>query len=103
MSLQTYGWMVLLFPLAGAVLIGLTFRLLPSKVHGYVGTLAIALSFLSALGALFALQDLGEEERQVVTVALGLRRTRSASTRSCRCCSTRCRSTWRSSSRASRR
>ena len=69
MSLETYGWLVLLFPLGGAVLIGLTFRLLPSKVHGYVGTLAIALSFLSALGALFALQDLGEEERQVVTVA----------------------------------
>ncbi len=38
MSLETYGWMVLLFPLAGAMLIGLTFRLLPSKVHGYVGT-----------------------------------------------------------------
>jgi NADH-quinone oxidoreductase subunit L len=69
MSLETYGWLVLLFPLGGAVLIGLTFRLLPSKVHGYLGTLAIALSFLSALGALFALEDLGEEERQVVTVA----------------------------------
>ena len=69
MSLQTYGWMVLLFPLAGAILIGLSFKLLPSKAHGYVGTLAIALSFLSALGALFALQDLGHEERQVVTVA----------------------------------
>ncbi len=69
MSLETYGWLVLLFPLAGTVLIGLTFRVLPSKVHGYLGTLAIALSFASAIGALFALQDLSAEERQVTTVA----------------------------------
>ncbi len=68
MSLQTYGWLVLAFPLAGTVLIALTSRLLPSKLHGYVGTLAIALSFLSAIGALFALLDLGHEERQVVSV-----------------------------------
>jgi NADH-quinone oxidoreductase subunit L len=69
MSLETYGWLVLLFPLAGTVLIALTFRALPGKVHGYIGTLAIALSFASAIGALFALQDLGAEQRQVTTVA----------------------------------
>ena len=76
MSLQTYGWLVLAFPLAGTVLIALSSQLVPSKLHGYLGTLAIALSFLSALGALFALQDLGEEERQVVTVGVGLREHR---------------------------
>ena len=69
MSLQTYAWIVLLAPLAGAILIGLTFRVLPSKLHGWLGTLAITVSFLAALGALFALQDLPEEERQVVSVA----------------------------------
>jgi NADH-quinone oxidoreductase subunit L len=69
MSLETFGWLVLLFPLAGMVLIALTAQVLPTKVHGYLGTLAIALSFASAIGALFELQDLGEEERQVVTVA----------------------------------
>ncbi len=69
MSLQTYAWIVLLAPLAGAILIGLTFRVLPSKLHGWIGTLAITVSFLAALGALFALQDLPEEERQVVSVA----------------------------------
>jgi NADH-quinone oxidoreductase subunit L len=68
-SLQTYGWLVLLFPLGGTVLIALTWNVLPWKLHGYLGTLAIFLSFLSALGALFELQDRGEEERQVVTVA----------------------------------
>src|SRR5215211_3780992 len=69
MSLETFGWLVVLFPLGGTVLIALTSQVLPSKVHGYLGTVAIALSFASAVGALFALQDLGEEERQVTTVA----------------------------------
>ena len=53
MSLQTYGWLVLAFPLGGAVLIGLTFKLLPSRVHGIIGTLAIFLSFLPETLRLF--------------------------------------------------
>jgi NADH-quinone oxidoreductase subunit L len=68
LSLGTYGWLVLAFPLGGAILIGLTFRLLPSKLHGWIGTLAIALSFASAVGALFALEDLDESARQVTVV-----------------------------------
>ena len=68
MSLETYGWLVLAFPLAGTLVIALSWRLGPSKLHGYIGTLAILLSFLSAVGALFMLQDRGEEERQVVAV-----------------------------------
>ena len=64
MSLTTYGWLVLIFPLAGAVLIGLTFKALPQRVHGAIGTLAIFLSFLSALAMFFELDD-----RQVVSVA----------------------------------
>src|ERR687898_3358698 len=69
MSLQAYGWIVLLAPLAGTILIGFTSQVLPAKLHGWLGTLAIAVSFAATLGALFALQDLPEEERQVVTVA----------------------------------
>src|SRR5687767_1879639 len=68
MSLETYGWLVLAFPLAGTLVIALSWRLGASKLHGYIGTLAIFLSFLSAVGALFMLQDRGEEERQVVAV-----------------------------------
>ena len=34
MSIATYGWLVLIFPLAGSILIGLTFRLLPQRAHG---------------------------------------------------------------------
>jgi NADH-quinone oxidoreductase subunit L len=69
MSLTTYGWLVLIFPLAGCVLIGLTFRVLPGKLHGWLGTLAILLSFLSAVGMWASLRDRAEEERQVVSVA----------------------------------
>ncbi len=69
MSLQTYGWLILIFPLAGAILIGLTFRALPQRVHGAIGVLAILLAFLSAVGAFFALQDRAEDSKQVVSVA----------------------------------
>jgi NADH-quinone oxidoreductase subunit L len=69
MSIQTLGWLVLLFPLAGAVLIGLTFRALPQRVHGVLGTLAIALSFAASVAIFLKLQDRGEDQRQVVAVA----------------------------------
>jgi NADH-quinone oxidoreductase subunit L len=68
MSLTTFGWLVLAFPLGGTVLIGLTWRLLPARAHGILGTLAIALSFAAAVLAFFELESLGEEERQVVAV-----------------------------------
>jgi NADH-quinone oxidoreductase subunit L len=67
-SLETYGWLVLAFPLAGCVLISLTYKLQVGRLHGIIGTLAIALSFAAAIGALSELQSLGEEERQVVAV-----------------------------------
>ncbi|HUR84430.1 MAG TPA: NADH-quinone oxidoreductase subunit L [Solirubrobacteraceae bacterium] len=69
MSLEAYAWLTLLAPLTGCVALGLFGRRLPRRGAGYLGTGALALSFLSAIGALFALQDLPEEERQVVSVA----------------------------------
>src|SRR3954463_6192017 len=69
MSITTFGWLVLIFPLAGAVLIGLTFKLLPSRVHGAIGIAAIFLAFLSAIGMLVKLGDRSEEQKQVVSVA----------------------------------
>jgi NADH-quinone oxidoreductase subunit L len=68
LSATTYGWLVLAFPLGGAVLISLLFKMLPGKTAGYVGTLAIALSFASAIGAFTQLQSLDEDARQVVSV-----------------------------------
>jgi NADH-quinone oxidoreductase subunit L len=69
MSIQTLGWLVLAFPLAGTLLIGLTFRALPQRVHGALGTLAIALSFVASVLVFLKLQDRGEDQRQVVAVA----------------------------------
>src|ERR1700748_525926 len=68
MSIGGFGWLVLAFPLAGSLLIALTYRVLPSRVHGIIGTLAILLAFLSALGMFFKLQGRTEDAKQVVSV-----------------------------------
>src|ERR1700755_911641 len=68
MSVTTYGWLVLAFPLAGSLLIALTFKALPQRAHGVIGILAVLLAFLSAVGMFFKLQGLGAEHRQVVSV-----------------------------------
>ena len=52
MSATTFGWLVLAFPLAGTLVLGLGWRALPGRSAGWIGTAAILLSFLSALGAL---------------------------------------------------
>src|SRR4051812_9551516 len=69
MSITTFGWLVLIFPLAGATIIGLTFKALPQRVHGAIGILAIFLAFLSSIGMLIKLGDRSEESKQVVSVA----------------------------------
>jgi NADH-quinone oxidoreductase subunit L len=68
MSVTSYGWLVLAFPLGGSLLIALTSKSLPVRAHGIIGTLAILLSFLSAVAMFVKLQDLDEGSRQVVSV-----------------------------------
>ena len=65
MSVTTWGWLVLAFPLAGSVLIGLTFRILPAKAAGVIGTLAIALAFACSIGALLAMLGHPADEREL--------------------------------------
>src|SRR4051794_65183 len=67
--MQTSAWLILLFPLAGTLVNGLGFRVLPSKAVGWIGTAAIAAAFVCSVMTFFALQDRGEEHRQVVYVA----------------------------------
>jgi NADH-quinone oxidoreductase subunit L len=58
-SQTTFGWLVLAFPLAGMLAIGLNFKnldRLPGRTAGWIATLAIFLSFLAALGALLEMQ-----------------------------------------------
>jgi len=66
-SQTTYGWLVLAFPLVGTIGIGLGYRKLPGRSAGWIGTGAIFLAFLAALGALIELQGLAPEHRQVTS------------------------------------
>src|ERR671910_1292429 len=67
--MQTSAWLILLFPLAGTVINGLGYRALPGKTVGWIGTAAIAGAFVASVLTFIALQDRGEEHRQVVYVA----------------------------------
>src|SRR5512132_628038 len=67
--MQTSAWLILLFPLAGTVVLGLGFRVLPARAAGWIGTAAIAGAFASAIATFIALQGRGEEDKQVVYVA----------------------------------
>ena len=69
MSVQTLGWLVLLLPLVGTVVIAFTSQVLPQRAHGALGIAAIALAFVAAVLMFFGLEDRGEEERQLVSVA----------------------------------
>ena len=65
MSIGTYGWLVLAFPLLGSILTGVGYRHLPGRSAGIIGTAAIGLSFLSGLGALSQLLDRPAENQHV--------------------------------------
>ena len=67
MSAATWGWLVLLFPLLGSVVIGLSFRKIPAKAAGAIGIGAIFLAFLCGIGALIAVQGEPSESRHVAS------------------------------------
>src|ERR1700733_7769047 len=56
MTTTTYGWLVLAFPLLGTLITAFGFRVLPGRTAGWIGTGAIFLAFVAALGALISLQ-----------------------------------------------
>ncbi|MEA2471935.1 MAG: NADH-quinone oxidoreductase subunit, partial [Thermoleophilaceae bacterium] len=66
MSVGTWGWLVLAFPLAGALVCALLYQSESKRLVGYIGSAAIFASFLCGLGALLKLQDLPEEHRSAV-------------------------------------
>ncbi|MFI4993779.1 MAG: NADH-quinone oxidoreductase subunit L [Solirubrobacterales bacterium] len=67
MSTTTYGWLVLLFPLLGTLIIAFGYRRLPGNTAGVIGTGAIGLAFLAALGALISLQGHAPAHRQLTS------------------------------------
>jgi NADH-quinone oxidoreductase subunit L len=65
MSATTYGWLVLAFPLLGTLVIAFGFRSLPGRYAGWIGTAAIGLAFVAALGALIAMQGHTPSHREL--------------------------------------
>ncbi|MGI8715501.1 MAG: proton-conducting transporter membrane subunit, partial [Solirubrobacteraceae bacterium] len=66
MSATTFGWLILLFPLLGTIVIGLGYRRLGAAA-GWLGSLAIALSFASAVGALISVLGDAETHRELTS------------------------------------
>jgi NADH-quinone oxidoreductase subunit L len=66
MSPTTWGWLVLLFPLLGTIAIGLGFRTY-GRAAGVIGTAAIGLAFVCAVGALISLLGRTGAHREVVS------------------------------------
>ncbi len=58
MTITTFAWLVLLCPLVGTALIALAYRWLPGRSAGWIGTLAIALSFAFSVVVLTAASPL---------------------------------------------
>jgi len=67
MSTTTWAWLVLLFPLLGAIVNALGYRRLGRGGAGAIGTAAIGLAFACAVGALLSLQGHDEHHRQLVS------------------------------------
>ncbi len=67
MSATTYAWLVLAFPLAGCLVNAFGWRVLPGRTAGWIGTGAIALAFLNAIGALVVLLDKPTESRELTS------------------------------------
>jgi NADH-quinone oxidoreductase subunit L len=66
MDTGTWGWLILAFPLAGAIIIALGWRVWPGRTPGWIGSLAIALSFASSIGAFLSLQAEDPDKRHAV-------------------------------------
>ena len=66
MNVTDFSWLVLAFPLAGTVLIGLGWRTLSDRAAGVLGSAAILASFVAGLLMLIGLQDRPGDDRSLV-------------------------------------
>jgi NADH-quinone oxidoreductase subunit L len=64
MTVTTFGWLILLCPLVGTVVISLLYRILPGRVAGWLATLAIALAFACSVVVLLKLLAQSPEHRR---------------------------------------
>jgi len=66
MTPVSWGWVVLLLPLAGTIGIALGWRALPGRSAGWLGSVTVGLSFLAGIGMYLTLEELPHEERRLV-------------------------------------
>jgi NADH-quinone oxidoreductase subunit L len=67
MTATTAAWLVLLCPLVGTIVIASGFRFWPGRSAGWIGTLAIALSFVFSVIALVSLLGHSPDHRQLTS------------------------------------
>jgi NADH-quinone oxidoreductase subunit L len=65
-STTTFGWLILLFPLLGTIIIGVGYKRL-GPAAGWVGSLAIALSFAASVCALVSILGNTETHRELTS------------------------------------
>jgi NADH-quinone oxidoreductase subunit L len=65
MTATTAGWLILLCPLLGCIVIALAGRALPGRASGWLGTLAIAAAFVFSVVAFFALRSHAPAQREM--------------------------------------
>jgi NADH-quinone oxidoreductase subunit L len=65
MSAGGWGWLILLFPLWGTILISLFWRVLPGRMAGWLGSAAILGSFVASIGAFASIQGKDEHHRAI--------------------------------------
>jgi NADH-quinone oxidoreductase subunit L len=65
MAITTFAWLVLLCPLLGTVIIALSYRWLPGRTAGWIGTLAIAASFVFSVIVFVKLLGRAPDHRQL--------------------------------------
>jgi NADH-quinone oxidoreductase subunit L len=64
----TWAWVILAAPLAGSIVIGLLYKVLPGRLAGVIGTLAIAVAFVASIFVFSDMQSLAEDSRRTVLV-----------------------------------
>src|SRR6185437_14041019 len=67
MSATTAGWLVLLCPIVGTILIAVGYARWPGRTAGWLATLAIGLSFVFSVIALVKLLGLSPDHRQLTS------------------------------------
>jgi NADH-quinone oxidoreductase subunit L len=67
MTATTFGWLVLLFPLVGCIVIALGWERWPGRTAGWVGTMAIALAFAASVVTLIGLLSRSPAHRELTS------------------------------------